>query len=117
MCRSKNDVLRAAWAILIGIFIGVPVRPARAAAKPNIVFLLADDLGWADLGCYGADLHETPNIDQFAQQAVRFPQAYMMSVFSPSRSGIMTGKHPARLHITIWREGSLDPVSPKCKMI
>jgi arylsulfatase A-like enzyme len=99
------------------LFVCVAIAGNAVAAKPNIVFMLADDLGWADLGCYGADLHETPNIDHFAQESVRFPQAYMMSVCSPSRAGILTGKHPARLHITIWREGSLDPVNPKWKMI
>src|SRR6476646_790840 len=76
--------------------------------KPNVVFILADDLGWADVACYGADLHETPNIDAFAKTGVRFPQAYAMSVCSPTRAAILTGKHAARLHITIWREGSFD---------
>jgi arylsulfatase A-like enzyme len=104
--------------VVMGIaIVCIVATETRASTKPNIVFILADDLGWADLGCYGADLHETPNIDRLAQQGVRFSQAYMMSVCSPSRAGILTGKHPARLHITIWREGSLDPVNPHWKMI
>ena len=78
-----------------------------AETKPNIVLILADDLGWSDLGCYGADLHETPHLDQLAQQSVRFTDAYAMSVCSPSRAALLTGKHAARLHITIWSEGSL----------
>lgn len=82
--------------------------PARCAERPNIVLILADDLGWADLGCYGADLHETPHLDRFAQQAVRFTDAYAMSVCSPTRATLLTGKHAARLHITIWSEGSLQ---------
>ncbi len=77
------------------------------AAKPNIVLFLADDLGWADLGCYGADLHETPRLDQLARESVRFTQAYAMSVCSPSRAMLLTGRHAARVGITIWREGSL----------
>ncbi|MBI5774284.1 MAG: sulfatase [Verrucomicrobia bacterium] len=77
------------------------------SSKPNIVLILADDLGWADLGCYGADLHETPNIDRLAKESVRFTQAYAMSVCSPTRAALMTGKHAARAHITIWAEGSL----------
>lgn len=77
-----------------------------APAKPNIVLILADDLGWADLGCYGADLHETPKLDQLACEGVRFTQAYAMSVCSPTRAALMTGKHAARLGITIWSEGS-----------
>jgi arylsulfatase A-like enzyme len=78
-----------------------------AARPPNIVFVLADDLGWSDLACYGGDLHETPRLDQLARQSVRFTQAYAMSVCSPTRASILTGKHAARLGITVWREASL----------
>ncbi|MCB1276767.1 sulfatase [Prosthecobacter sp.] len=77
-----------------------------ASQRPNILFILADDMGWADLGCYGADLHETPRIDAFAKESVRFTNAYAMSVCSPTRSTLMTGKHAARLHFTIWAEGA-----------
>ena len=77
-------------------------------ARPNILFILADDLGWSDLGCYGADLHETPRLDRFANESVRFTQAYAMSVCSPTRAMLMTGKHAARLHFTIWAEGALE---------
>ena len=73
-----------------------------AEAKPNIVLILADDLGWSDLGCYAADLHETPHLDRLAQQGVRFTDAYAMSVCTPSRAAVLTGKHAARLHMTIW---------------
>jgi arylsulfatase A-like enzyme len=85
-------------------------EPAGAAETPhpNIVLILADDLGWADLGCYGADLHETPNLDRLAQEGVRFTDTYAMSVCSPSRAMLLTGKHAGRLHITIWAEGSLQ---------
>ena len=84
--------------------------PCLAQSKPNVLFLLVDDLGWADLGVYGADLHETPNIDRFARSGVRFTQAYAASpVCSPTRASILTGKHPARLHLTIWREAAHNP--------
>jgi len=77
---------------------------------PNVVFILVDDLGWADLGCYGADLHESPHLDRFARQAVRFTQAYAASpVCTPTRASIMTGKFPARLKMTIWHEASANP--------
>ena len=56
------------------------VLTAAETRLPNVVFILADDLGWADVGCYGADLHETPHIDQLAREGVRFSQAYAMSV-------------------------------------
>jgi arylsulfatase A len=79
---------------------------AAPASKPNIVLILADDLGWSDLGCYGADLHETPHLDRLAREGMRFTDAYAMPVCSPSRGALLTGRHAARLHITIWSEGA-----------
>ncbi len=76
---------------------------------PNVVLILADDLGWTDLGCYGADLHETPHIDRLAREGARFTSAYAASICSPTRAALMTGKHYARLHMTIWYEGSQEP--------
>jgi len=70
-------------------------------SKPNLVFFLIDDLGWSDIGCYGSDYYETPNIDRLAREGVKFTDAYAGScVCSPSRVSIMTGKYPHRLHIT-----------------
>lgn len=80
-----------------------------AASPPNIVFIVADDLGWSDLTCYGSGLHETPNLDRLASEGVRFTDAYTASpVCTPTRASFMTGKHPARLHMTIWREAALE---------
>jgi len=77
---------------------------------PNIILILADDLGWADLGCYGSDLHSTPHLDQLSAEGVSFTQAYAAApVCTPTRASIMTGKTPARLHMTIWREASQLP--------
>jgi len=77
-----------------------------AANHPNIVFLLADDLGWADLGCYGSSFHETPEIDQLARDGMLFTSFYTAgSVCSPTRSSIMTGKYPPRTGITDWIPG------------
>ncbi len=76
---------------------------------PNVVVILADDLGWSDLACYDADLHETPHLDRLARQGVRFTSAYAASICSPTRAALLTGKHYARLHMTIWYEGSLQP--------
>jgi arylsulfatase A-like enzyme len=80
----------------------VSLRAADApVTKPNIVFILADDLGWRDLGCYGGTSFETPNIDRLAAQGVRLTDAYAASpVCSPTRASILTGLHPARLGIT-----------------
>ncbi len=82
--------------------------PAAAARRPNFVFILADDLGWADLGCYGSTFYETPNLDQLAVEGMRFTDAYAACpVCSPTRASIMTGKYPARLHLTNWLYGRI----------
>jgi arylsulfatase A-like enzyme/DUF1680 family protein len=77
--------------------------------RPNVVFFLVDDLGWADLGCYGSRFHDTPNIDSLAREGARFTDAYATChVCSPSRASIMTGKYPARLKLTDWLPGRRD---------
>lgn len=69
----------------------------------NIVFILIDDLGWNDLGCYGSDYYKTPNIDKLAGDGMRFTDGYAAcTVCSPTRAAIMTGKYPARLLLTQW---------------
>ena len=81
-----------------------------AETKPNVVFILVDDLGWTDLSSYGSDLYETPHIDRLAKQGMRFTSAYAAcTVCSPTRASIMTGKYPATLHITDWITGHLKP--------
>ena len=77
-------------------------RPLDSArGRPNIIFMLADDLGWRDVGCYGSTFHETPNIDRLATRGVRLTQAYAASpLCSPTRSSIQTGLYPARTGIT-----------------
>lgn len=87
---------------------------AQDSPRFNVVLIVVDDLGWADLGCYGADLHRTPSIDHFCQSALRFTDAYAAApVCTPTRASIMTGMHPARLHMTIWHEASSDPPQNK----
>ncbi|MBA4065626.1 MAG: N-acetylgalactosamine 6-sulfate sulfatase (GALNS) [Isosphaera sp.] len=71
--------------------------PAAAADKPNVVFILADDLGWGDLGCYGNKFVKTPNLDRLAGQGTLFTHFYVTgSVCSPSRCGFLTGQFPGR---------------------
>ena len=75
--------------------------------KPNIVLILADDLGWHQLGSYGSTFYESPNIDRLAAGGMRFTNAYAASpVCSPTRASIMTGQYPARLHITDYIPGN-----------
>jgi len=84
---------------------------------PNVVFILVDDLGWKDLGCYGSTFYETPNLDAFANESIRFAQAYAASpVCSPTRAAIMTGKNPIRVGITDWIPGN-DPENRKLQAI
>jgi arylsulfatase A-like enzyme len=80
--------------------------PAAGVERPNIVFILADDLGWTDLSSYGSDLYETPHIDALAVDGMRFTDAYAAAhICSPTRASIMTGKTPARLHLTNYIAG------------
>lgn len=88
-----------------------PVRP------PNIVLLMADDLGWRDLQCYGSQTHETPYLNQLARQGVRFTNAYApCTVCSPTRAAMLTGQSPARLHLTDWIEFGKDYVQPFARL-
>ena len=74
---------------------------AARSERPNVVVILIDDLGWSDVGCYGSRFYETPNIDRLAAEGVRFTDGYAASpVCSPTRAALMTGKYPARLHLT-----------------
>ena len=83
---------------------------AKNIQKPNIVFFLVDDMGWMDIGANGSSFYETPNIDRLASEGVRFTQAYAASpVCSPTRASILTGKNPARIHLTQWIGGPANP--------
>ena len=82
-------------------------------AKLNIILIVADDLGWTDLACYGSKFYETPHIDRLASDGMQFTQAYSAcTVCSPTRAALLTGKYPARLHITDWIPGQM-PANPK----
>lgn len=94
------------------VFFAVPYT---FAAEPplNVVLILADDLGWTDLGCFGSDLYETPHIDKLAKDGMKFTQNYSAcTVCSPTRAALLTCKYPARLHITDWIPGQM-PDNPK----
>jgi arylsulfatase A-like enzyme len=80
-----------------------------SARRPNVVFVVVDDLGWTDLGCYGSTFYDTPNLDRLATQSIRFTQAYAASpVCSPTRAALLTGRHPVRIGITDWIPGMPD---------
>jgi arylsulfatase A-like enzyme len=84
--------------------------PPAAQKKLNFVFFLIDDMGWMDLACQGSKFYETPNIDRLASQGMRFTNAYAACpVCSPTRASVMTGRYPARLHLTDWIAGHNRP--------
>ncbi|MEM7143594.1 MAG: sulfatase [Verrucomicrobiota bacterium] len=79
--------------------LAIPLK-AAPSSPTNIIIFLVDDMGWTDCGVYGSDLYETPNIDKFASQAMRFTNAYAHPLCSPSRASIMTGQEESRHGIT-----------------
>lgn len=80
-----------------------------ASTRPNILFILADDLGWGDLSCYGRPDYRTPNLDRLATQGMRFTNAYSAApVCTPTRVGFQTGRYPARLPV-----GLEEPITEK----
>ena len=93
----------------------VAQTPAASAVRlPNILFILCDDLGINDLHCYGRKDHRTPNLDRLATQGTRFTSAYCgQPICSPSRAALLTGKTPARLHLTTYLPGRPDCASQK----
>src|SRR5437867_600 len=92
-------------------FLTAAGAPLCAADRPpNVILILIDDMGWTDLSCFGSKFYETPNIDRLAGSGMRLTSGYSAcTVCSPTRAAIMTGKYPARLHITDWIAGSLRP--------
>ena len=92
---------------------GGTARAEENQARPNIVFILADDLGIHDLGCYGRQEHETPRLDRLARQGLRFTSAYAEPVCSPTRAALLTGQAPARLHLTTFLPGRPDTPAQK----
>jgi len=107
--RKSHFIMGIIGASLLPIAAGAQVRD-----KPNIVFILTDDLGWKDLACYGNPHIETPVLDSLARSGILFTQSYAACpVCSPTRASIMTGKHPARLQLTNFLVGNrTDPESP-----
>src|SRR6266853_4845133 len=87
---------------------------AQISRTLNFIFILVDDWGWTDLGCYGSKSYDTPNIDKLASLGMRFTNAYAACpVCSPTRASILTGRYPARLHLTDWLPGQGDRLAHK----
>lgn len=106
---SESIPMRTLFSFLLAVvgltwFAGLSSAQTRDA-KPNVIFILADDLGWAELGCYGQKKIKTPHIDQLAADGMRFTQFYAgNAVCAPSRCCLITGKHPGHAHVRNNRE-------------
>ena len=84
-----------------------PSRQSSPSSRPNVIFILADDLGWGDLSCYGRPDYRTPNLDRLAAEGTRFTDAYSGSaICTPTRCAFITGRYPGRLKI-----GLLEPLT------
>ncbi len=112
------------WAgvFLAGAFIHTTAWSSPLEEKPNVVFFLVDDFSTGALSNGGSDLHETPNIDSLYKEGMAFKNGYAAgTVCTPSRAAILTGKYPARLHLTDWIPGHKRPYEklsvPKWKMM
>ena len=98
---------------LLFILLSSNESNAGVQAKPNIVIILADDLGWADVS-FHSDRIPTPNIDRIAKEGIELDRFYVFPMCSPTRAGLMTGRYPirfgmARAVIPPWRNFGLDP--------
>ncbi len=98
---AKNSAIDTISRVSTPALANVNLTDSDQKKRYNIVFIMIDDLGWMDLACQGNKLVETPNIDKFARQGMRFTSAYAAApVCSPTRAAVMTGQSPARLRIT-----------------
>src|SRR5205823_6083729 len=84
--------------VLCLLALGLPAPLAAAEKRPNLVLILADDLGFADLGCYGSEI-QTPNLDRLAKHGLRFTQFYNTARCWPSRAALLTGHYPHQAHM------------------
>ncbi|MCA8995458.1 MAG: sulfatase [Planctomycetaceae bacterium] len=99
--------------IVLTFLIGASATSSAADKPPNVLLILIDDMGWADLGCYGSRFHETPAIDRLASQGMRFTDFYAAgAVCSPTRASIQSGQYQARLGITDFIPGHFRPYAP-----
>ncbi|MCB0668016.1 MAG: sulfatase [Saprospiraceae bacterium] len=102
----KRSSIRQGWLTLIFLF-GVISLTTSQSTRPNIIYIIADDVGWGDLGCYGSNVAQTPNIDKLAREGIKFENAFLTaSSCSPSRCSIITGRYPhntgaAELHFPL----------------
>ncbi len=102
--------MKTSFALALLITLLPALSPLPGGKKPNLLFIMADDLGWMDLACQGNPLVETPNLDRLAKQGMRFTDAYAAApVCSPTRCAVLTGQAPARIGLTTHLPGRFFP--------
>src|SRR5262245_3014617 len=102
--RNHSTLLWSVCALIVLTSIGLmfsvsPILAAESAERPNVVFIIADDLGWADVAFHGGNA-PTPNLDKLAREGVELTQHYVAPVCSPTRSALMTGRFWSRFNVT-----------------
>ncbi|MCA1614196.1 MAG: sulfatase-like hydrolase/transferase, partial [Acidobacteria bacterium] len=111
---NRRDFLASSAAAALAAAHSASAAPPPAAAeRPNVLFILADDLGWGDLSCYGRPDYRTPNLDRLASEGTRFTNAYSASpVCTPTRAAFTTGRYPARVAV-----GLEEPLTWKKQLV
>ncbi|MHC1705657.1 MAG: sulfatase-like hydrolase/transferase [Tenuifilaceae bacterium] len=116
--RISSPTLGSVCLSIAGLSVNSTVVDAQSKdpQKPNIIFILADDLGYAEIGCYGSDNYKTPNIDKLASQGIRFTNAYANPLSGPSRAVLLSGRYNFRTGATN-QDACTDIFSPNEKLI
>src|SRR5687768_6182993 len=104
--RNRIAVIPLAALAVAFFLVALPAAPmlGKSAERPNIVVILADDLGYSDVGCYGSEI-STPNIDKLAERGVRFRQFYNNGRCCPSRASLLTGRYPHQVGVGAMIDG------------
>jgi arylsulfatase A-like enzyme len=114
MMTSRRDFLGRS--LMLGLGCAGVSTSAASDSRPNFIVILCDNLGYGDVGCFGSELHRTPNIDRMAAEGMKFTDFYATSgVCTPSRASLMTGCYPRRVNMHVAEDGGavLRPVSKK----
>ena len=101
-----RNVMTRSLVVVLAVLVSGSGCTAETAARPNVVVLLVDDMGWRDIEPYGQAYYETPSVNALAARSMRFSTAYASgAVCSPTRAALLTGRHPVRVDITDWIPG------------
>ncbi len=109
--KSYMQLKPTAYSLLVLLGLMAALQPMAQSSRPNIIYIMTDDMGYGDLGSYGQKNYSTPHLDKLASQGMKFLQAYAAGpLCTPTRTGFMTGRYPARTPI-----GLKEPLTPAPK--